>query len=98
MNKAALDESSKRFADLNRLREHPEPVIVRCNHCMHMVKPEHFEASPEDQRCPRCQMSDALMDLTIDDIIAQNNARYGYPPDEGGAMKHWTYTHERTTA
>jgi hypothetical protein len=46
-------------------------IIVRCNHCMFMT------TDIDITECPNCHKDSALIDMTIEDIILQNNIKYG---------------------
>ena len=40
------------------------------------MMPAEEEGQPNILRCPNCHGGHALMDMSIEDIIFQNNARY----------------------
>lgn len=45
-----------------------ETIAVRCNHC------EYMTTDLDIEKCPNCGKEDALMDMSIETIVLQNNA------------------------
>ena len=44
-----------------------ETIVVRCNHC------EYMTTDLDIEKCPNCGQTDALMDMSIETIVLQNN-------------------------